>query len=102
MRLQNYMTEKEGLFDKDPEYMIRETNHPNQYLISKWTAGKQPKEVYTITNKAGKWTCTCPSHRAADCKHISLCKQWIKQGKPNAFGDFDAPSEFKKMINSNK
>lgn len=90
-RLGKYIEEKASLFDKDPEYIIKDAKETNKFIVSKWTHGKEPRDVYTITKGKTSWTCTCPVR--SSCKHISLVKEWIKEGKPNPIGDFD--SEFK-------
>jgi hypothetical protein len=88
-RLERYIVEKESIMDKNPEYIIKDTKTPNQYIVTKWTHGKAPKDVYTISNNNNKWYCNCPAHKGY-CKHIDLVKEWIKEGKPNQIGaDFD-------------
>jgi len=83
MRLHNYITEKESLFDKDADYIIKDSKVPNSYIISKWTRGRGgAKDVYTVTEKSSKWSCNCPSGRSGSCKHVTLVKGWIKKGKP--------------------
>lgn len=91
MRLNRYITEKKGFFDEYPDYIIKE-NKPHQYVISKWTKDKAPDQVYTITEKSNKFSCTCPGNSAkkVECVHIKMLKDWIKAGKPSAIGsNFD-------------
>lgn len=90
-----HVDEKASLFDKEPDYQIVDAKSKNSYIVTSWTHGKEPRNIY-IVNKAGnKWICNCPT-RTPYCKHIDMVKQWLKDGKPSEW-DIDA-DELKKLL----
>jgi hypothetical protein len=104
MRLNNYLVEKESLFDKDPEYIAKEGKQPNTYIVSKWTRGKTPRDVYHIQGSGNNWKCSCPTGRKGGCKHVKFVKEWIKNGKPNPYdiSSDDVKNFFKMYENGEK
>jgi len=91
------MNEKASLFDDDPDYLIIDAKVKNSYVVTSWTHGKAPKNVYTVSKAGKKWLCNCPT-RTSYCKHIDMVKQWLKDGKPSEW-QVDM-KELKKILNS--
>jgi len=87
-----------SLFDKVTDYVIKE-NTPHEYIISKWSSGKEPKEVYRINHlpASKRWVCTCPAGKKGTCKHVRMVKDWIKNGKTPAIPDEDMGKLLKKL-----
>lgn len=91
------LSEKVGLFDKDPDYIIRDAGDQlNSYIVTSWTHGKAPTNVYTVNKQGAKWKCNCPT-RTPYCKHIDMVKQWIKDGKPSII-DRSAEDELRRRL----
>lgn len=89
--------EKNSIFDKDPDYLVREVTKGN-YQVTKWTKGKEPKEIYDIKHfeKTNKWTCNCPT-KIKPCKHIGMVRDWIKMGKKIPFNTKENEKWFKNL-----
>jgi hypothetical protein len=83
MKIKEYLNEKVGLFDKDPEYIISDAKSKNTYIVTSWTHGKEPTNIYTVSKFGNKWSCNCPSKY--HCKHMDMVKEWLKNGKPSEF-----------------
>lgn len=80
MKLRDYIAEKAGIFDDDPEYQVRNVSGTH-YQVTKWLNGKQPREVFDVMDKGTRgWSCNCPVR--SSCKHIQMVKDWIKAGSP--------------------
>lgn len=92
-----HINEKESIFDKNPDYQIVDAKAKNSYIVTSWTHGKSPKNIYTVTKSGNKWSCDCPT-RTTYCKHIDMVKQWIKDGKPSEW-DVDM-SDLKAKLNA--
>lgn len=92
------LDEKVGLFDKDPEYIIRDDKVMNSYIVTAWTHGKAPSNVYTVSHQThgNKWVCNCPV-RTPNCKHVKMVKEWIKDGKPSLI-DKESEDELRKFL----
>lgn len=95
MRLKDFLIEKESFLDKDPEYQIRKVS-TKHYQVTSWTRKKDPKNVYDIWDTAKGWTCNCAVR--GQCKHIIMCKEWIKSGMPNAWDPKDIGKSFRELI----
>lgn len=91
------INEKIGFFDSDMEYIIKDGSAKNTYIVTSWSSGKQPKNIYTLTNFNKKWSCNCPT-KTPYCKHIDMVKDYIKQGKPNMFLDATVELEFDRAL----
>lgn len=97
MKIRKYLTnEKVSLFDSDVEYLIKDSKTKNSYILTSWTTGKQPKNIYTVTQQKNKWVCNCPV-RSNSCKHIKMVKDWIKDGKPSIV-DPDVEDDIRQML----
>jgi len=91
------LSEKVGLFDSDIDYIIKDDKLKNSYVVTSWTTGKAPKNVYTVSKAGNKWSCNCPT-KTSYCKHIDMVKEWIKDGKPNPLIDKDTDNDFAKLL----
>lgn len=97
MKIKEYLNEKVGLFDTDPDYAIVDGKSKNTYIVTSWTHGKSPENVYTVRKVGNKWMCNCPSKY--HCKHMDMVAEWLKDGKPS---DFDVDMRELKSVLHNK
>jgi hypothetical protein len=65
------------IVNKAPSASVLEKPKKAAAINKSWkVAGSKPGTVYDVTNKNGKWSCSCPSasfHRG-DCKHVKKLK----------------------------
>ena len=90
------MNEKIGFFDIDIDYIIKDGKAKNSYIVTSWTTGKAPKNIYTVNKQGNKWKCNCPT-RTPYCKHIDMVNEWIKVGKPSII-DAEAEDDLRKLL----
>ena len=95
MRLSSYITEKAGIFEPHADYQIRKVTNKH-YQVSKWVKGDRPTEVYDIYDTNKGWSCNCAVR--GTCKHITMCKEWIKNGMPNVWDPKDIGKSFRELI----
>jgi hypothetical protein len=82
--MDSQLNEGKGFFDDDVDYLIKDGDHKNTYVVTSWIKGKQPKNIYMITHSNNKWNCNCPA-KIKPCKHIDMVRNWIKKGKKTPF-----------------
>jgi len=90
--------EKVSIFDKDPDYQIIDAKSKNSYIVTSWTHGKEPKNIYIVNKTGNKWSCNCPT-RTLYCKHIDMVKEYLRKGKPNSFIDIELENDFIRSLN---
>jgi putative transposase len=64
--------------------MIENGIEPKQLAANHFEVPSQTNgNIYTVTNYANTWECTCPDHqyRRVSCKHIHLVSLWIRLSK---------------------
>jgi hypothetical protein len=96
MKLKNYLEEKASLWDVDVDYVIKDGKSLNSYVVTSWTTGKGPKNIYNVIDTHGKWSCNCPAKGI--CKHIQMVKEYLRNGKPDPFKDPELENKLKKML----
>lgn len=57
-------------------YTVDDKPEPIEVTSKQYTVPGSKGAVYTVTDDAGSWTCTCPASRwqKGDCKHIKALK----------------------------
>ena len=65
-------------------YLLRQSLYNEFIVFTKWEDGEQPVAIYHVKlfDKVAKCDCMSGLYRGY-CKHIDMCKEWIKLGQPD-------------------